>query len=136
VKSLKEEFAKRGVSVVVVSFAEPAKLNQYQQYHRWPFTMLADPQRAAYELFTLKRLSWFHVFSPSTLKMYLKLLREGVRRQDYGKDDIYQAGGDFLLDRDGHLLFAHRSQDPTDRPAAKKMLEVIDRVITESPAQA
>lgn len=133
-KSLKGEFAERGVSVVVVSFAEPAKLIRYQQYHQWPFTILADPQRAAYDLFTLKRLSWLHVFSPSTLKMYLKLLREGMRRHDYGKDDIYQAGGDFLLDRDGHLLFAHRSQDPADRPPAKKLREVIDRLTARSSA--
>lgn len=123
------------MSIVVVSFAEPAKLIQYQKYHQWPFKILADPQRAAYELFALKRLSWRHVFSPSTLKMYLKLLREGTERQDYGKDDIYQAGGDFLLDRDGHVLFAHRSRDPADRPPAKKLLEVIDRVITKSPTQ-
>jgi len=135
VTSLKGELAERGVSVVVVSFAEPARLVQYQQYHRWPFTILADPQRAAYEVFALKRLSWLHVFSPSTLKMYLKLLWEGTRRQDFGKDDIYQGGGDFLLDRAGHLLFAHRSQDPADRPAAKKLLEVLDRLTTRSPAQ-
>ena len=133
---MKGEFAERGVSVVVVSFAEPAKLIPYQQYHRWPFTILADPQRAAYDLFTLKRLSWLHVFSPSTLKMYLKLVREGMRRQDYGKDDIYQAGGDFLLDRDGQVLFAHRSQDPADRPPAKKLLEVIDCLIPKSTAKA
>jgi len=135
VKSFKDEFVKRGVSVVVVSFAEPAKLVQYQQHHRWPFTLLADPQRAAYESFALKRLSWLHVFSLSTLKTYLKLLREGARRQDYGKDDIYQGGGDFLLDREGNLLFAHRSQDPADRPSTRKLIEIFDRVTTGSPAE-
>lgn len=134
-KSSKGELAKRGVSVVVVSFAEPAKLNRYQQYHQWPFTILADPQRAAYELFTLTRLSWLHVFSLSTLKMYLKFLREGIQRQEYGKEDIYQAGGDFLLDRDGHFLFAHRSRDPADRPPVKILLEVIDHIVTGSPAR-
>jgi hypothetical protein len=129
VKSLKEGFAERGVSVVVVSFAEPSKLVQYQQHHRWPFAILADPQRVVYEEFALKRLSWRHVFSFSTLKTYLKLLREGVQRQDYGKDDIYQGGGDFLLDRAGHLLFAHRSQDPADRPSGKKLLQIIDGLV-------
>lgn len=131
-KSLKGEFAERGVSVVIVSFAEPANLAQYQQYHRWPFTILADPQRAAYKEFALKRLRWLHVFSFSTLKMYLKLLREGTRRQDFGKDDIYQGGGDFLLNRDGQLLFAHRSQDPADRPPATELLQIIDRLAAGS----
>ncbi len=133
--SVKEALTARGVSVVVVSFGEPAKLIQYQEYHQWPFTILADPQRAVYEMFSLKRLSWLRVFSPATLKLYLKLLRENKKRQDYGKEDIYQAGGDFLLDRDGHVLFAHRSQDPADRPPAKKLLEVIDRLTARSSAQ-
>lgn len=76
----------------------------------------------------LRRLSWLRVFSRATLKLYWKLLREGMKREHYGKDDIYQSGGDFLLDREGNLLFAHRSQDPADRPAAAKLLEAIDSI--------
>jgi peroxiredoxin len=128
VKSLKGEFDRRGVAIAVVSFAEPAKLSHYQQQHRWPFIILADPDRVAYGAFALRRLSWLRVFSPGTLKLYWKLLREGMKREDYGKDDIYQSGGDFLLDRGGNLLFAHRSQDPADRPAATKLLEAIDSI--------
>jgi len=130
VRSAKAEFDRRGVSVVVVSFAEPAKLVYYQEHHKWPFVILADPNRTAYQAFNLKRLTWFNVFSPATLRLYLKLLREGKKLENYGKDDIYQAGGDFLLDHQGNILFAHRSQDPADRPEAAKLLEEIDRVMT------
>ena len=90
--------------------------------------MLADPERRAYQTFTLKRLSWFRVFSPATLKLYWNLRRKGMKQEAYAGDDIYQAGGDFLLDRDGHILFAHRSQDPADRPAPAKLLAAIDRI--------
>jgi hypothetical protein len=110
-----------------VSFAEPEKLVQYRERHRWPFPIFADPKREAYRAFTLKRLSWFRVFSPPTLKLYWKLLREGRVRTDYGGEDIYQGGGDFLLDRAGNILFAHRSLDPADRPSVKRLLEEIDR---------
>ena len=129
-KSLKNEFDQRGVTVAVVSFAEPAKLVPYQKHHQWPFTILADPQRVAYRKFALNRLSWFHVFSPATLKLYWKLLREGMKREDYGRDDIYQSGGDFLLDRDGNILFAHRSQNTSDRPSASRLLHVIDESVS------
>ena len=113
---------------MVVSFAEPAKLMRYQKQHPWPFTVLADPDRTAYRAFTLRRLSWFRVFSLATLKLYVKLFREGMARENYGKEDIYQAGGDFLLDREGNILFAHRSQDPSDRPAAVRLIQEIDRI--------
>jgi hypothetical protein len=89
--------------------------------------MLADPQRRAYQAFALKRLSWFRVFSPATLKLYFKLLREGKKMQNYGKDDYYQAGGDFLVDRQGNIIFAQRSENPADRPPVDKLLEAIDR---------
>jgi len=128
VQSLKHEFDRRGVAVAVVSFAEPAKLVSYHKHHQWPFAILADPKRVAYRKFALKRLSWLRVFSPGTLKLYWKLLREGLKREDYGREDIYQSGGDFLLDRDGNILFAHRSQDPSDRPSASRLLEVIDQL--------
>ena len=126
-RAFKPEFDRRGVAIVIVSFAEPAKLVPYLEYHRWPFTILADPERKAYAAFALKRLSWWHVFSPAALKLYLKLLRKGLRRQDYGKEDIYQSGGDFVLDREGNILFAHRSEEPADRPLIGSLLMAIDR---------
>ncbi|MGH7855319.1 MAG: AhpC/TSA family protein [Candidatus Binatia bacterium] len=133
VRSFKAEFDRREIRIAVVSFAEPAKLIQYQRQRQWPFMMLADPQRKAYAAFALKRLSWFHVYSLTTLKLYFKLLGEGMTREDYGKDDMYQGGGDFLLDRAGNVLFAQRSQDPADRPSAEKLLHEFDRLGIEPP---
>ena len=94
--------------------------------------MLADPKRLSYQAFVLKRLSWFRVFSPSTLRLYLRLLREGKKLQSYGKDDYYQAGGDFLIDGEGNILFAHRSQDPADRPTIEKLREAIDQAVSST----
>jgi len=130
VRAFKDRFEARGVSIIVISFAEPERLAQYEAQHQWPFVVLADPNRTAYDAFALKRLSWLQVFSPATVKLYWRLLREGKKREDYGKDDIYQSGGDFLIDRDGNVLFSHRSQDPADRPTAKKLLEIIDRKLS------
>jgi len=123
------EFDRRGVVISVVSFAEPPRLVRYQEHHRWPFTMLADPERRAYQAFALKRLSWFQVFSPAALKLYWKLLRGGMKPEHYEGDDIYQSGGDFLIDRNGNILFAHRSQDPADRPSVLNLLQAIDSVL-------
>ena len=123
------EFDRRGVVIAVIAFAEPAKLAAYQEHHQWPFMMLADRERRAYQAFALRRLSWFQVFSPATLKLYWKLLRGGMKPEHYEGDDIYQSGGDFLIDGNGNILFAHRSQDPADRPSAVKLLQAIDRVL-------
>jgi peroxiredoxin len=123
----KIEFDRRGVSVVVVSFAEPAKLVHYQERHRWSFPILADPERRAYRAFALPRLTLWRVFSPSTLKLYWRLMRRGMKQERYGGADIYQSGGDFLLDRDGNVLFAYRGKDPADRPPVSALLQEIDQ---------
>jgi peroxiredoxin len=130
VKAFKEEFDRRGVGIIVISFAEPERLAPYQEDHRWPFAMLADPQRIAYQAFALKRLSLLHVFSLSTLRLYIKLFGEGKKIQSYGRDDYYQAGGDFLIDHRGNVFFAHRSQNPADRPPIEKLLNAVDRILS------
>ncbi len=128
-QSSQSEFSRRGVSIIVISFAEPAVLVRYQEYHKWPFVILADPQRRAYGALALPRLSWRRVFSPATLKLYLRLLRQGKKHQHYGKADVRQGGGDFLIDCAGNVLFAHRSRDPADRPSMEVLLQEIDRAL-------
>jgi peroxiredoxin len=121
------EFTRRGVSVLVISFAEPGVLREYQNVQQWPMTMLSDPQRRAYAAFALERLPWRRFFSLATLAMYFKLLQQGSKPGRYGNQDIYQGGGDFLIDHAGHVLFAHRSRDPADRPPAEMLLAHAER---------
>jgi len=128
VQSVKDQFEEGGVAIVVVSFAEPERLLYYQQVHRWPFILLADPDRSAYSYFGLRRLPWHRVFSLATLKLYFEILRKGRRMQNYGKDDYFQAGGDFLIDRNGVVLFTHHSHDPADRPPVSRLLAEVNRV--------
>jgi hypothetical protein len=90
--------------------------------------IFADPERSSYRAFGLQRLSWLKVFSPRTLWLYLRSVRNGQQRRDYGSEDIYQGGGDFLIDRQGNIHFAYRSRDPADRPTVLKLLHEIDRV--------
>lgn len=122
----KEAFEKRGVLIAVVSFAPPEKLVVYQRQRNWPFPILSDPERSAYMRFDLGPMSWLQLFGPATLKLYARIMLKGRRLQYYGKDDYRQGGGDFILDRRGNLLFAHRSRNPADRPSAQTLLEAID----------
>ena len=124
----KSEFDQRGIAVLVISFASVSTVSRYQERHRWPFAVLTDPERTSYRAFGLGRFSRARVFSLSTLLLYMRLLRKGIKREPYGGEDVYQSGGDFLLDRNGNLLYAHRSQDPADRPTVATLLSEIDRV--------
>jgi hypothetical protein len=63
------------------------------------------------------------------LLRYFQLLRNGMKQSPYGGEDIFQGGGDFLVDRSGNILFAHRSRNPADRPRPETLLREIDRAI-------
>ena len=54
-----------------------------------------------------------------------------MKQERYEGDDIYQSGGDFLIDGGGNILFAHRSQNPADRPAVARLLMAIDHIQRE-----
>jgi len=127
VQNSKEQFDKRGVFIAVVSFAPPEKLIVYQQHRSWPFLMLSDAKRVAYDRFELGSLPWLRLFGAASMKLYARLILKGRRFQSYGKDDYKQGGGDFILDRQGTVLYAHRSQNPADRPSPQVLIEAIDR---------
>lgn len=112
---------------MVVSFGDPKRLRFYQEQLRWPFPILADPSREVYSQFRLARLPWYRLYDWRTLKTYGRLLWKGRQLQDFGKDDIFQAGGDFLVDARGRILFAHRSHDPADRPSLENLQTAIEQ---------
>ena len=131
-QAAKGEFERRGIRIVVISFAGPERLAEYQKLHQWPFAVLADPERNAYRYFRLAKLPWYRVFSPATIRLYARRLLQGRKLENYGRDDYRQSGGDFLLDSAGRTVFAHRSRDPADRPPVNALLAAIDQMRREN----
>lgn len=123
-----EEFRSLGAEVVVISFVEPARLQQYLKLRPWPFRVLADPSRIAYQGFGLERAKWYQLLSPRVLAKYLALILRG-RMPHRAHEDIFQLGGDFVLDRRGQVVFEYRSIDPTDRPDVSALVEAVRRVV-------
>ena len=52
------------------------------------------------------------------------MLKGWMPRSNEG-EDVLQLGGDFVLSGDRRLIYAHRSADPIDRPAAETLVEVM-----------
>src|SRR5262245_59310300 len=100
--------------VLVVSMRKLEFLREFQKHGKYAIPMACDPDRTAYRLFGLERTTWTSYLRPGVIGGYMRLMIRGWMPGIPGKgEDVHQLGGDFILDRDGKLIYAFRSPDPS-----------------------
>jgi len=115
--------------VLVVSFTPPAKVAAYLARCPLPFPAVSDPDLAAYRAFGIGRTSWKSMLKPVVLWRFLKMMVRGwLPRKPGADEDLLQLGGDFVLDRQRRVVYAHPSRDPTDRPTNAELLDAVRAV--------
>jgi hypothetical protein len=122
--------------VVVISFTAPALVRLHVEKHRPPFPIVSDSTRACYQAFGLERMTYSRMLSLGVLARGLGLMGRGwVPGVPRKGEDILQLGGDFVLDASRRMVFAHRSKEMTDRPAAKQLLDAVKSAREVPPGQ-
>lgn len=111
--------------MVLISFAKPELAQTWRTATAFPFPLLLDPERRAYAAFGL-RSSVVAAWHPKMFLYYFRLLARGRKLMPV-RDDPYQLGGDFLLDRTGQILLGKASEEPTDRPTLVQLQEALPR---------
>jgi hypothetical protein len=120
------EFEQLGGQVLAISFTPAAKAAAFLEKHPLPFPVLCDPERQAYRAFELGRTSWGLILRPRIIgRFFLALLRGRRPIKPNEGDDLMQLGGDFVLDGQRRLVYAHRSGDVTDRPSVEVLVEAV-----------
>ena len=107
--------------VALITFTRQRNLRGYRSRFGLPFAVLTDETRATYRAYGLGRGRWWRVWGPATLRAYGRLIRGGARA-GRPKEDTLQLGGDFVIGRDGRLLYAYRSTSPDDRPPVDELV--------------
>lgn len=118
----------RSVRVLVVSFGGVEGAHVWQEQTGCTFDMLLDPQRKVYRTFGLGS-SYSKVMKFGCLLKYSEYRavdRDFPNVPPRLLEDIYQLGGDFLLDEAGKVLLSHPSKTPMDRPTVKTILQAVD----------
>lgn len=87
------------------------------------FPLLLDGTREFYRHLGLKR-SIKAVWSVPTLKSYAEeKVAEVPPTPALAGDDLHVLGGDFVVDREGKLVYAYPSKTSSDRPTIEQVLE-------------
>lgn len=118
-----------GAEVLLVAYDEPSLLAAKLLFEiKVPFELVLDLTKETYCRWGMGRSNIFKtVLSPTLSFRYLKLLLKGERFLGVAPD-MYQLGGDFVIDREGRLAFAHRMRHNGDRVAVGSLLDELERV--------
>lgn len=127
------EFDQWGLKVVVVTFDHDFLARGYvaDTGLKWP--LLIDGDRQVYRSYGMLNASFLDVWGPRTWQAYAGELLKGRTLEKSG-DDIYQRGGDVLIDPQGIVRLHHVGSGPADRPAVELIFKIITGA-TESRLQ-
>ena len=93
-----------------------------QRKLEWP--LLLDRDRSLYKAYGMHRGGWTKVLGPAAMLTYFKLILKG-RMPRMSHDDVWQLGGDVIIDPEGVVRLHHVSKTPADRPSVESLLEVV-----------
>jgi peroxiredoxin len=111
--------------IVVVTFADPARLAAHRAHLGVPFRFVSDTERTLYRLVGAERGSRRQVWSVGTLQMYGRLLRRG-RRLRRPTEDVRQLGADVVVGRDGRVRYLALPSTPDSRPSVEALIQALD----------
>ncbi|KAG7229129.1 hypothetical protein INR49_013071 [Caranx melampygus] len=115
------------VEVVVVSFGCQEGAAHWMQETGCQYDMLLDSDRKMYTAFGLEA-SLKKVLNFSNMLLYAEYVADNMefpRDLPSIQDDMFQLGGDFVLDEHGRVLFSHCCQSPIDRPSVDTILSAL-----------
>uniref|UniRef100_A0A3Q0RQ52 Selenoprotein L n=1 Tax=Amphilophus citrinellus TaxID=61819 RepID=A0A3Q0RQ52_AMPCI len=112
------------IQVVVVSFGCQEGASHWLQQTGCQYDMLLDPERKVYGAFGLGA-SLKKVLNFSNMLIYSEYVANDMefpQELPWIQDDMFQLGGNFVLDEHGKVLFSHHCQSPIDRPSVEDIL--------------
>ncbi|KAG7460968.1 hypothetical protein MATL_G00204600 [Megalops atlanticus] len=117
----------QSLRVLVVSSGCQEGADYWLQDTGCKYDMLLDPEKKIYSAFGLGA-SYAKVLKFNTMLEYGEYTvqqRTFPQAQPNIIKDIYQLGGDFVLDEGGKVIYSHPSKSPRDRPAVSEILAAI-----------
>jgi peroxiredoxin len=112
------------LKVVVVTFAHDFLARSYVEDTALTWPLLIDSDRQVYRSYDMLKASFLDIWGPRTWLVYGRELLKG-QKLEASQDDIYQRGGDVLIDPDGIVRLHHVGDGPADRPEAEEIFRIV-----------
>ena len=109
---------------MAVTQGNPEQAQALCDRFRAPFPCLADPQRAGYKAFGLRRGSWWKVIGPAAIARGMQAARKG-HHIERAIGDVMQLPGTFIIDRDGTVRYAKYARHSGDHPQTSELVQAL-----------
>jgi hypothetical protein len=119
-----EEFTRRNVKIAVVTFENNFLARGYVAETSLTWPLLVDDTRETYRKYGMLAASFWDIWGPKTWWAYLRLLMKGERLRK-SEGDVFQRGGDVLIDPNGIVSLHHIGIGPADRPSVEAILKKV-----------
>jgi len=119
-----DELNRLNVNVVVVTFENDFLARCYIEDTALTWPILIDSTRELYKGYGMLAASFWDIWGIKTWRVYFRELLKGNKPKK-SDGDIYQRGGDVIVDPDGIVRLHHIGNGPADRPSVEQILKVI-----------
>ena len=118
------DFERLDVKIVVVTFSNDFMARSYVDDTAITWPLLIDENRSVYRNYGMLSASFWDIWGPGTWLAYARELLKGNHLVK-SEDDIYQRGGDVLIDPQGIVRLHHIGTGPADRPLPETIIRTI-----------
>ena len=119
-----EEFSRRNVKIVVVTFEADLLSHGYAEETSLTWPLIIDARLELYRSYGMLSASFWDIWGPKTWMAYLREIIKGEKLQR-SEGDLMQRGGDVLIDPDGIVRMHHVGKGPADRPGVERFLQIV-----------
>ncbi len=125
--SMKPRLDAAQTQVIVIGFEAAEHLAVLRDRIQSPFRFVVDRDRVLYRAFDLPRIGRARTYlHPKVLGFYGKMATKGRVPNLRREQDRRQMGGDFVLDADGTVVFAHPEKGPEDSAPVGSIVRVVE----------
>lgn len=96
----------------------------------WP--LLIDGTRQAYRDYGMLAASFWDVWGPKSWWVYARELLKG-QKLHRSAGDVFQRGGDVLIDPAGIVRLHHIGEGPADRPSVESIVRLVPDGVDQHP---
>lgn len=120
------QFINNGCNIIIVCKGSKEGGKKWRARVGLQLPVLADERCHLVESFDFPLSIWNAARTSSCYVLAYKVKADIIPLKDDPRADLYQMGGEVLMDATGNVLHVHKCKTPEDRPSCQDLLRLLD----------